>query len=165
MRWMAAREAQETGFVVLWRAPLFNFFSLAMAFCVRYVTNERLITDAALALEDSVKARRQGECLSGEWGEYRVWGRYEPKMWHQIAMLHDVAQSPLTTSMHRQAARKVQGWTVDYFQHEGADYVDYAEETYGREQRIFFEGLHGINRRALFIYQRLADDNGNNEAD
>jgi len=75
-----------------------TFFSLAMAFCVRYVTNERLITDAALALEDSVKARRQGECLSGEWGEYRAWGRYEPKMWHQIAMLHDVAQSPLTTS-------------------------------------------------------------------
>ena len=128
---MIIKKLKKTALWLFLGVVFFAAFSLATASGVKYVTNRRLIAHAALALEDSIRASRRGECISGEWGAYRAWGRYEPKMWHQIAMLYDIEKSPLTTPGHKNAARKAQEELVSYFQHDGADYVNYVEETFG----------------------------------
>jgi len=131
-RWPAKR-LKKPGLWFFAGVVFLSVFSVVTAFGVKYITNERLIDNSNEALKHSLKARSRGECISGEWGAYRAWGRYEPKMWQQIAMLYEIENSLLTLPWQAKFARKIQEQHVSYFQEYGADYVSYIEDTIDRE--------------------------------
>ncbi len=138
-RW-PAKKLKKPG---LWFFPgvvFLSVFSVVTAFGVKYVTNERLIDNSNEALEHSLEARSRGECISGEWGAYRAWGRYEPKMWQQIAMLYEIENSPLTLPGQKRTARKTEDRLVSYFRTHGMNYVSYIEDVFGEWTfREFFD--------------------------